>query len=203
MPARLPLAPLVTLAVSCALMGVMLGVWIGWQRVTPAQRMEVRLPPLLPPGPALSQPAAPRQYYPVPRPTGLPPLPPARVVPSEGRQATGDRRPFGMGWGAPPGARVPSAPIRRAAAPAGPRAPLRAKGMATVHISNPSDRAIDVTLSGAGEQSGVVGPRSAVDFLIPPGRYDVALRGAARTQRFYDAPLTEGDVLELVYSEKP
>src|SRR5206468_3587883 len=88
MPARLPLAPLVTLAVSCALMGVMLGVWIGWQREVPAQRTEVRLPPLPPSGPAFNRPAAPPQFFPAARPTGLPPLPPARVMPSGGRLAT-------------------------------------------------------------------------------------------------------------------
>jgi hypothetical protein len=75
--------------------------------------------------------------------------------------------------------------------------------MATVQVSNPSGAAVEVTLSGRGGQVGVVGPHAMVDFLIPPGRYDVALRGPARTQRIYDAPLGEGDVLALVYSARP
>jgi hypothetical protein len=75
--------------------------------------------------------------------------------------------------------------------------------MATVQVNNPSAAAVDVTLSGRGGPVGVVGPHSAVDFLIPPGRYDIALRGPTRTERIYDAPLGEGDVLALVYSARP
>jgi hypothetical protein len=73
--------------------------------------------------------------------------------------------------------------------------------MATVRVTNPSDRTVAITLSGASDQVGVVAPRAVMDFLVPPGRYDVALKGAARTQRFYDAPLAEGEVLALVYAE--
>jgi len=78
---------------------------------------------------------------------------------------------------------------------------MKAQGMATVHVQNPSATVVEVTLAGQGSQSGVVGPRAAVDLLVPPGRYNIALHGAARTQQFYDAPLAAGDVLELVYSD--
>ena len=74
--------------------------------------------------------------------------------------------------------------------------------MATLQVSNPSATPVEVTLSGRGGPMGVVGPRAAVDFLIPPGRYDIALHGPTRTQRIYDAPLAEGDVLALVYSAR-
>jgi len=80
---------------------------------------------------------------------------------------------------------------------------MKAAGMATVHVQNPSAAVVEVTLAGEGSQSGVVGPRTAVDLLVPPGRYNIALHGAARTQHFYDAPLAAGDVLDLVYSDSP
>ena len=75
--------------------------------------------------------------------------------------------------------------------------------MATVHLTNPSAQVIEFALTGRESQTGVVGPHAAVDVLLPPGRYDVALRGPARTQRFYDAPLDPGDVLTLVYTDRP
>ena len=72
--------------------------------------------------------------------------------------------------------------------------------MATVRVRNPSDAPLNVTLKGSGEQLGVVGARASVDFLIPPGRYEVTLQGSGRTQHFYDAPIAEGEVLVLAYS---
>ena len=75
--------------------------------------------------------------------------------------------------------------------------------MATVRVDNPSAAAVDVSLSGRDGPIGVVGPRASIDFILPPGRYDIALRGPARTQRIYDAPLHAGDVLSLVYSAPP
>jgi hypothetical protein len=75
--------------------------------------------------------------------------------------------------------------------------------MATVHVQNPSAAIVQVTLAGQEGQSGVVGPRAAVDLVVAPGRYNISLHGASRTQRFYDAPLSAGDVLELVYSDQP
>jgi hypothetical protein len=74
--------------------------------------------------------------------------------------------------------------------------------MATVRVSNPSSALVEVIFSGVQAQKGIVGPRATVDLLVPPGRYDIALAGAARTQRIYDAPLGEGEVLELVYNDR-
>jgi len=207
MPTRLPLAPLVVLAVSCALMGVSVGVWMQWQREPLAARTEARPPTPPPPGPTFNPAPSPR--YPAPAGPAAPPsLPPARVTPPGWGATAGAGRVPGAAWGVTPGVRRAALPPP-SGAPAPPTAPnpaparpLKAKGMATIRISNPSAQAIEVTLSGTDTQVGVVGPRANVEFLIPPGRYDVALRGATRTQRFYDAPLTEGELLALVYSER-
>lgn len=209
-PTRLPVGLLVGLAVSCALMGVALGVWLGTLREAPPpeKRSEVRLPALPPPAPAYDPPMPPPRFYPRPaNPRGAPPLPPPRVAPPGRRQATDDRRRSPMRWPRTPAAprAGASSPITRSAGarPVSPpaRPPLKAKGMATVRVTNPSERRIEVTLSGRDRQVGVVAPRAVMDFLVPPGRYDVALKGTARAQRFSDAPLAEGEVLALVYAE--
>jgi hypothetical protein len=200
LPPQVPLAALAALAVFCALMGLGLGVWLGWGRGVPVRRAAVPLPPLPPPGPALApQWPAPRFYRAPTAPANQWTLPPARVTPPPiGRGSSAHWSPSGRAFA--PLSHLPLAPPRL---PAGPEAPLKAAGMATVNVNNPSGAAVDVTLSGRGGQVGVVGPHAAVDFLIPPGRYDIALRGPARTQRIYDAPLREGDVLALVYSARP
>jgi hypothetical protein len=206
MPTRLPIGLLVGLAVSCALMGLALGIWLGLRRdAPPARRTEVRLPALPSPTPAYDPPMPSPRFYPSPaHPPGVPSLPPPRVMPPGSGQPTADRRPTPWQRLPTPRAVAPSSPWRRSApGPVAPTAgpPLKAKGMATVRVTNPSARRIDVTLSGRGVQVGVVAPRAVMDFLVPPGRYDVSLKGTARTHRFYDAPLAEGEVLALVYAD--
>jgi hypothetical protein len=82
LPARVPVGPLALLAVVCAVMGLALGIWLGWGRGAPARRAEVSLPPLPPPGPPVARPLPARQFYPPPQATntGLA-LPPARIRP--------------------------------------------------------------------------------------------------------------------------
>jgi hypothetical protein len=202
MPTRLPVGLLVGLAVSCALMGVALGLWIAWRPAAPAPRTEVRLPALPPPVPAYDPPMPPPRVNPAPAdPSGGLSLPPPRVAPPGSRPLSENRREPGVGWPRSPVTIRPRETAPRPAPSKEPRPPLKAKGMATVRVTNPTQRAIDVSLSGAEDQLGVVAPRAVMDFLVPPGRYDVALKGAARTQRFYDAPLAEGEVLALVYAE--
>lgn len=217
LPPRLPVALLVLLATSCAVMGLVLGVWLSGRRPAPSPQAGLSLPALPPPGPALGQPFPPALYPAPAHRTEPPPLPPARVTPpGPGGAAFGPvlpPRPFGQGGreaAAPaprPGPDHPSgaAPFRGEGAPTlRPIAPpLSAPGMATVRISNPSAGPVDVSLSGQKGETAVVGPHASIDLLIAPGRYDIALRGAARTQRFYDAPLAAADVLTLVYSEGP
>jgi hypothetical protein len=201
MPTRLPIGLLVGLAVSCALMGLALGIWLGLRRdAPPARRTEVRLPALPSPTPAYDPPMPSPRFYPSPaHPPGVPSLPPPRVMPPGSGQPTADRRQ--TAWLRAPSPHRSITPSPRPSAPPTAGPPLKAKGMATVRVTNPSARTIDVTLSGGGVQVGVVAPRAVMDFLVPPGRYDVSLKGTARVQRFYDAPLAEGEVLALVYAD--
>jgi hypothetical protein len=74
--------------------------------------------------------------------------------------------------------------------------------LATVHVTNPSSAPIDVVLAGQSSQRGVVGARAVVDFLVPPGRYDITLHGSSRIQRFYDARADQREVLSLAYSDR-
>lgn len=207
MPARLPLAGLALLGIICALMGLGLGIWLGWGRSAPGRQAAATLPPLPPPGPPVARPLPARQFYPAPSAAAPLSLPPARVTPPvfrRGSQALGR-------WGRgsddaraafpPSPAHPPVSPAPRL--PVGPGAPLKSDGMATVRVDNPSAAAVGVTLSGRGGPIGVVAPHASIDFLLPPGRYDIALHGPARTQRIYDAPLQSGDVLALVYSPPP
>ena len=46
---------------------------------------------------------------------------------------------------------------------------MKAAGMATVHVQNPSAAVVEVTLAGEGSQSGVVGPHTAIDLLASDG----------------------------------
>jgi hypothetical protein len=213
LPARLPLAPIVFLAVVCALMGVGLGLWLRGRWQVPPARADVRLPALPPLGPgAAPAPSATALYPPPAAPAAPPPLPPARVTPPvairERPEAGGprDRR-----WAMAPRPARPAAegvPAPPASSDIGPppdaamRAPLKAPGMATLHVANSSAKPVHVTMKGTGEQVGVIGPHATVDFLVSPGRYDVTLHGGSRTQRFYDAPLAEGEVLDLVYTDR-
>src|SRR5438270_13892527 len=74
MPTRLPLAPLALLASLCAVMGLVLGVWLGWRHVAPPNRTEIQLPALPPLGRPLPQSLPAPQIYPVPA------NPPARAA---------------------------------------------------------------------------------------------------------------------------
>jgi hypothetical protein len=200
-PARLPFGLLALLATACALMGLAVGMWLGMGRTVPAGPTRTELPTLPAPGPASSPRMPSSTFYPVPpaRPA-VPPLPPARVDPLlERRQMVDRRRPFRTDWRALPApAHRPRTGRRSSAA----QPPLRVRGMATVRVRNPSSAPVEIVFSGEQAQKGIVGPNASVDLLIPPGRYDIALSGSVRTQRIYDAPLAEGDVLDLVYNER-
>ena len=209
LPPRLPLAGLALVGVICALMGLGLGMWLGWGRNVPVRRAAAPLPALPLPGPPIARPLPAPRFYPAPAPAAAPlSLPPARVTPpalggGEGALLPSSARRFAPVFSrplAPSPARplAPSPPL-----PLGPEAPLKAEGMATVRVQNPSAAVVGVTLSGRGGPIGVVGPHASIDFLLPPGRYDIALHGPTRIQRIYDAPLHSGDLLALVYSAPP
>jgi hypothetical protein len=199
---RVPVAPLVLLAIACAVMGLVIGVNFTGRREVPVRRPEARLPALPPPGPALDPsmaPIAPQMQPNFPRLMVRPPLPPARVTPPEfPRPGVGPASRWGAARSAP--SRPPVSPPTPPS-PAASGVPPKAPGMATVRVSNPSGTPVDVKFAGDTEQSGVVGPHASVDFPIPTGRYNITLGSGPRPQRFYDAPLREGELLALVYQE--
>src|SRR5438270_3853364 len=63
MPTRLPLAPLALLATLCAVMGLALGVWLGWRHGASDGRTEVQLPALPPLGRPLPRPQPTTRIY--------------------------------------------------------------------------------------------------------------------------------------------